>query len=231
MTGHEECVEALLQHSANFLVRDCKGRTPVHLAAACGHIGVLGGLLHAAQSVETLPVLTDNQGYTPLHWACYNGKEMKGWSLCNENIFNGGDAHLIWVMYALRYRQAAKKIKRSRLVWVYSKQTCISLLLTVVQHADLSSTFLLHPKSKFSQKDEVKCFKKTLTVSTLRWRLMLQMLSLLRAWYVCGGFAGTRGFSQGRRQFFQPPALCCVRTSAVLSFDQCLWGQNFLQTK
>ena len=75
MTGHEECVEALLQHSANFLVRDCKGRTPMHLAAACGHIGVLGGLLHAAQSMETLPVLTDNKGYTPLHWACYNGTQ------------------------------------------------------------------------------------------------------------------------------------------------------------
>lgn len=77
VTGHEECVEALLQHSASFLVRDCKGRTPIHLAAACGHIGVLGGLLHAAQSVETLPVLTDNQGYTPLHWACYNGTEKR----------------------------------------------------------------------------------------------------------------------------------------------------------
>lgn len=79
MTGHSECVEALLQHRANILTRDCKGRTPVHLAAACGHTGVLGGLLHAAQSVETLPVLTDNQGYTPLHWACYNGTDIKLW--------------------------------------------------------------------------------------------------------------------------------------------------------
>lgn len=86
VTGHEESVEALLQHNASFLVRDCKGRTPVHLAAACGHIGVLGGLLHAAQSVETLPVLTDNQGYTPLHWACYNGTEMRGLKSSMENI-------------------------------------------------------------------------------------------------------------------------------------------------
>lgn len=77
VTGHEECVEALLQHSANFVAPDCKGRTPIHLAAACGHIGVLGGLLHAAQSLETLPVLTDSQGYTPLHWACYNGTETR----------------------------------------------------------------------------------------------------------------------------------------------------------
>lgn len=74
VTGHEECVEALLQHSASFMVRDCRGRSPVHLAAGCGHVGVLGGLLHAAQSVETIPVITDNQGYTPLHWACYNGE-------------------------------------------------------------------------------------------------------------------------------------------------------------
>ena len=84
VTGHEECVEALLQHSANFLVRDCKGRTPIHLAAACGHTGVLGGLLHAAQSVETLPVLTDNQGYTPLHWSCYNGKLIRDYSKSNQ---------------------------------------------------------------------------------------------------------------------------------------------------
>uniref|UniRef100_A0A8C2Z2G7 Ankyrin repeat domain 28 n=1 Tax=Cyclopterus lumpus TaxID=8103 RepID=A0A8C2Z2G7_CYCLU len=88
VTGHEECVEALLQHSATFLVRDCKGRTPVHLSAACGHIGVLGGLLHAAQSVETLPVLTDNQGYTPLHWACYNGHDTCVEVLLEQEVFH-----------------------------------------------------------------------------------------------------------------------------------------------
>ena len=95
MTGHEECVEALLQHSANFLVRDCKGRTPVHLAAACGHTGVLGGLLHAAQSVETLPVLTDNQGYTPLHWACYNGTQMRLTRPLKNNQFRYGHVKLL----------------------------------------------------------------------------------------------------------------------------------------
>lgn len=73
VTGNEECVEALLQHNASFMVRDCRGRSPVHLAAACGHVGVLGGLLQAAQSLDSIPVITDHQGYTPLHWACYNG--------------------------------------------------------------------------------------------------------------------------------------------------------------
>ncbi|KAG7250352.1 hypothetical protein CRUP_018052 [Coryphaenoides rupestris] len=94
VTGHEECVEALLQHSANFLVRDCKGRTPMHLAAACGHMGVLGGLLHAAQAVETLPVLTDNKGYTPLHWACYNGHDTCVELLLEQEVFHKTEGNL-----------------------------------------------------------------------------------------------------------------------------------------
>ncbi|MBN3314346.1 ANR28 phosphatase, partial [Atractosteus spatula] len=87
VTGHEECVEALLQHNANFLIRDCKGRTAVHLAAACGHIGVLGGLLQAVQSMDTVPVITDNRGYTPLHWACYNGHDTCVELLLEQEIF------------------------------------------------------------------------------------------------------------------------------------------------
>uniref|UniRef100_A0A3Q3JMF0 Uncharacterized protein n=1 Tax=Monopterus albus TaxID=43700 RepID=A0A3Q3JMF0_MONAL len=93
VTGHEECVEALLQHSASFLMQDCKGRTPVHLAAACGHIGVLGGLLHATQSVETLPALTDNQGYTPLHWACYNGHDTCVEVLLEQEVFHKAEGN------------------------------------------------------------------------------------------------------------------------------------------
>lgn len=73
MTGHEACVEALLQHGASVCIRDSRGRTAMHLAAACGHTAVLGPLLHASQSLNTVPVIMDNCGYTPLHWACYNG--------------------------------------------------------------------------------------------------------------------------------------------------------------
>lgn len=73
VTGHEECVDALLQHGAKCLFRDSRGRTPIHLSAACGHIGVLGALLHSAASVDANPAIADNHGYTALHWACYNG--------------------------------------------------------------------------------------------------------------------------------------------------------------
>lgn len=71
VTGQEESVEALLQRGASVCVRDILGRSPLHLASACGRVGVLGALLQAGSN--SLTHLTDNQGYTPLHWACYYG--------------------------------------------------------------------------------------------------------------------------------------------------------------
>jgi hypothetical protein len=41
----------------------------LHLAAACGHIGILSSLLQVCGTGNIL----DDRGYTPLHWACYNG--------------------------------------------------------------------------------------------------------------------------------------------------------------
>ncbi|CAB1443078.1 unnamed protein product [Pleuronectes platessa] len=73
VTGQEECVEALLQRGASVCVKDIRGRSPLHLASACGRVGALGALLQATTTPHTDTHLTDNQGYTPLHWACYNG--------------------------------------------------------------------------------------------------------------------------------------------------------------
>lgn len=73
VTGQEECVEALLQRGASVCVRDIRGRSPLHLASACGRVGALGALLQTTNTSHTYTHLTDNQGYTPLHWACYNG--------------------------------------------------------------------------------------------------------------------------------------------------------------
>lgn len=67
-------MEALLQRGASVCVRDVLGRTPLHLASACGRVGALGTLLQAGATLWTTQAhLTDNQGYTPLHWASYNG--------------------------------------------------------------------------------------------------------------------------------------------------------------
>lgn len=67
-------MEALLQRGASVCVRDIRGRSPLHLASACGRMGALGALLQATTTTSHAQThLTDNQGYTPLHWACYNG--------------------------------------------------------------------------------------------------------------------------------------------------------------
>lgn len=73
MTGQEECVEALLQRGASVSVKDIRGRSPLHLASASGRVGALGALLQATNTSHSHTNLTDSKGYTPLHWACYNG--------------------------------------------------------------------------------------------------------------------------------------------------------------
>uniref|UniRef100_A0A8C2ZAY0 Uncharacterized protein n=1 Tax=Cyclopterus lumpus TaxID=8103 RepID=A0A8C2ZAY0_CYCLU len=87
VTGQEESVEALLQRGASVCVRDILGRSPVHLASACGRVGVLGALLQATTSTTSHTHLTDNQGYTPLHWACYNGYDACVEVLLDQEVF------------------------------------------------------------------------------------------------------------------------------------------------
>uniref|UniRef100_A0A672L4H5 Ankyrin repeat domain 28 n=1 Tax=Sinocyclocheilus grahami TaxID=75366 RepID=A0A672L4H5_SINGR len=82
--GQEACVEALLQHGSSLLVQDSRGRSPMHLAAACGHVGVLRALL---KTQKTVLVLKDNCGYTPLHWACYNGHDACVELLLEHDVF------------------------------------------------------------------------------------------------------------------------------------------------
>ena len=69
--GHDDCVDELIRHGADLTLRDNMGRTAVHMAAMCGHMGLLSYLLAAGPPTESLE---DNRGYTPLHYSCYNGE-------------------------------------------------------------------------------------------------------------------------------------------------------------
>ncbi len=74
VAGSEECVSALLVHGAFALCRDVYGRSPLHLAASCGHTWLLRPLLDATSLSDTLDSLLDYSAYTPTHWAAYHGK-------------------------------------------------------------------------------------------------------------------------------------------------------------
>lgn len=79
VTGCEDCLAALLDHDAFVLCRDFKGRTPIHLASACGHTAVLRTLLQAALSTDPLDAGVDYSGYSPMHWASYTGAALGPW--------------------------------------------------------------------------------------------------------------------------------------------------------
>lgn len=74
LCGQEESVQCLLEQEASVLVGDCRGRSSLHIAAARGHASCLSELLTVASADSSIPPLRDRHGYTPLHWACYNGQ-------------------------------------------------------------------------------------------------------------------------------------------------------------
>uniref|UniRef100_A0A4W4E461 Ankyrin repeat domain 52 n=1 Tax=Electrophorus electricus TaxID=8005 RepID=A0A4W4E461_ELEEL len=75
LLGWEDCVTALLSHSASVLRQDVQGRTALHLAASCGHAEMLSSLLSAADHERPHHPITDRHGFTPAHWAAYHGHE------------------------------------------------------------------------------------------------------------------------------------------------------------
>jgi ankyrin repeat protein len=69
--GHSETVKALLVNGADVEAKQSKGcmACPLHLAAFCGHIGVIDVLLQHQASIES----EDVWRWRPLHFACQEG--------------------------------------------------------------------------------------------------------------------------------------------------------------
>lgn len=105
-----QLVELLLLHGAQVSVQDTNGKTPLHLAAACGRfvfsfivlkknlstflfnciyfvcrVKALASLIKADSAAATLK---DDQGCTVLHWACYNGNSNCVEYLLEQNVID-----------------------------------------------------------------------------------------------------------------------------------------------
>lgn len=76
--GHVKACEVLIKAGALMQVRDARAQSPLHIAAANGHAGVIDTLLkHAPRDLTSHLIATGNiLGFTPLHLACENGHEM-----------------------------------------------------------------------------------------------------------------------------------------------------------
>jgi ankyrin repeat protein len=79
--GKESVVRSLLHAGANPLSKDGKGWTPLHYAAANGHIAV--AILLIARNQFTVHA-RDDEGRTPLHRACFYGRKQSVQLLLDE---------------------------------------------------------------------------------------------------------------------------------------------------
>lgn len=73
--GQEACVHVLLEMHVSTTKRDVYGQTAFHIAAKCGQVGVLRILLDMLENPASVHDLIDRNGFTPLHWAAYEGHE------------------------------------------------------------------------------------------------------------------------------------------------------------
>ncbi|MEQ2170742.1 hypothetical protein GOODEAATRI_003471 [Goodea atripinnis] len=105
MLGSDDSVLALLEHGASALCRDSQGKTPLHLAASCGHTKLLHILLKAAKKADPLDSMLDFRGYTPTHWAAYHGRH------CMQLLIQGAllGSSWSWLMEFRPLHIAARK--------------------------------------------------------------------------------------------------------------------------
>lgn len=64
---------------------DANGKTPLHVAAACGHFSCLQVIVNHMTPEEVL--IYDNQVCSALHWACFYGNTSCVEFLIKTNLF------------------------------------------------------------------------------------------------------------------------------------------------
>lgn len=73
VNGHILCVDLLIQNGASIDCTDNKGCTPLIITAQYGKAMLAGYLI--GKGAKTF--LTDHEGDSALHWACFKGKNYK----------------------------------------------------------------------------------------------------------------------------------------------------------
>jgi hypothetical protein len=75
--GHVQCVSALLRLGArvdSFIYGDEVLNSPIHVACAKGHVGVVRAYLEHGVTPDDMDDISDGHDMGPLHFACQNGR-------------------------------------------------------------------------------------------------------------------------------------------------------------
>lgn len=89
VNGHILCVDLLIQNGASIDCTDNKGCTPLIITAQYGKAMLAGYLI--GKGAKTF--LTDHEGDSALHWACFKGK------IYNYIYRDAAEKNLSWFIY------------------------------------------------------------------------------------------------------------------------------------
>ena len=124
-----EMVKLFLQSGVNALQRCSSGKTVLHLAATLSNTEIFGCLVeNLKQNHISYEQLTDNEGFNPLHYACYNGNTEIVRLLISSFPEKNTLAH------------SAKKISYLHLAVYAGNEDCVRLILDQFGQAIINQT-------------------------------------------------------------------------------------------
>ncbi|XP_017885030.1 serine/threonine-protein phosphatase 6 regulatory ankyrin repeat subunit A-like isoform X2 [Ceratina calcarata] len=98
-------IDFLILHGAQVAIQDIYGKTPLHLAAACGKVKALCLLVNNDPAAAAIK---DNQGCTVLHWACYNGHADCVEYLLEQNVIESLEGNPFSAVHCAVYQGSAQ---------------------------------------------------------------------------------------------------------------------------
>jgi ankyrin repeat protein len=136
--GHVQVVTELVEHGADIEAKDNVGDTSLHCAWWNGHLAVVNELLSPNDSIGTTTIKTilgkrksrgadteakNDQGSTPLHIACYNGRVavVKALVIGGADILAANNDGRLPIHQAMGYRRSAAAVSKYLFPHFYAK--------------------------------------------------------------------------------------------------------------